>query len=424
VHAPIFLHLRDLLCSKSDSGSFCYPIVQAADNRTLFLDPSNSMTIAEATDATNSACSSNNRQCFTRFSYAISAILRAAAIEAFLRCLDTSSLLLVCIFGFATVMQAIQSIVIADRLRCTKNDAGQFCVPYAHEFVHNPCTTSIRATHLCNQTCSDFGQDIVQRGGCCFQTFSTILQADWDRNFFPWTTYQYYAFHSNHYYGDRATANLSLAVNVSFEGNPAYPYWRWCPALNTDSFGNAINHSCTGMTNTPPVKVLPLRLIKWLALAGNLALRKRIEQSLCDDIARSMGIDRQWIVDGTLEQDTSVVLDDGSAGCKFTFKMSGSSNSDGSSNSASFDSMKSANTLVVSDAAQVILDECLACIGQPTTVAGQTAAPMSTTNLFASMVGQDPSGTVAPDADSSAPSATTFAVAALSGIVTLLMMYL
>jgi hypothetical protein len=409
--------LKDLICVKS-GNRYCLPVFNAIDYRTFDIDPANNATLESINANISAACSDgDSKRCMTKVGLATAKVIRFENDNQFRSCLVQTSVS-TCVNNWVAAERAAVQVEKALAFTCATNDAGLRCMSEFHTFIRHPCQQQFK-TSACNATCGQVVTNFTARAGCCLDKYHRVAAQAINPARIP---------------TNKGAA--PPAGNLTWETNPMREINDLCAnatGFNETSNRNMSSTPCAGASNAVR-KELPLRGLLWAQIRSNTAFQAKLIYSLQTDLASAIGCLVEQIVNLTLSEDTAQALNasvqprrqgNASTGTKASFSVSGDNNADATANSNAYDAGRSTLTLPL--AAAAIQEDCSDCVAPPTAAPGQTPAPFSASDLFASLTGADaaissnttaaPSGGSGGGGDSSSSSTVVVAWAVVAATV-------
>jgi hypothetical protein len=371
--------LKDLICLKS-GDRYCLPVFNAIDFSIFDDDPANNATLESINANISAACSDgDSKRCMTKVGLATANVIRFANDDQFRSCLVQSNVS-TCVDNWASVERSAVQVEKLLAFTCATNDAGLRCLSELHAFIRDPCQQQFE-TSACNETCGQVVTNFTERVGCCADKYHPVVAAVINPARIPTNN-----------------GTPPTAANLTWENNAARPFVESCSnatGFNATRTREVASTPCVGASNATG-KELPLLGLLWSRIQNNTAFQAKLIYSLQTDLAFAIGCGVEQIVNLTLSEDTAQALNasvqsrrqsGASTGTKASFNISGDNDTDATANSNAYDAGRSTLTLPL--AAAAIQEDCGDCVAPPTAAPGQTPAPFSASDLFASLTGAD-----------------------------------
>jgi hypothetical protein len=404
--ATLLIASKNLMCMKSGS-TFCTPLLNSLDPRIIIIDMKNNMSGTELTGNVSAICANTDqKKCMQMAGVQAAAAIRAWGDFNYKQCVSGAS-------WYASSCQSSwysnEKIAIETEQQfqflCSTNDAGNLCMNQLQTFIRVPCVKALE-TSGCNSTCAPVVQELVNSSRCCLRRFRDMQNVRPDYARLPLVS------------GSDGSITPPSNPSVSTDEG-VQDFITQCASANLTGYnatalGALANTSCSGPKAALPRKELSLKGIAWSQVNSSIVIKASIEASCRADVAARLGVTESRIVNASLQADSSQSLAvrrtsgrrqssnwTTTTGTKFVFQVGGDSDAEVTANAAAFDSAQASNSIQLPATASVIINSCSTCVAAPAAAPGQTPAPVSTDNLFASMTGGDTSGTTSPSGSSS-----------------------
>jgi len=298
---------------------------------------------------------------------------------------------------------------------CARNAAGAICGSVMHKYLRQDCWSSLASA--CSATCASWlTNNMSAEAGCCIDKYHSVVTSVYSYDTIP-----------GYLRGELNATAVRMAGRKTAKN---HPLWGWnvrCNAsVSTFNMSQVLYNTRACAQAEPVRKALTLRGLRWSKVQSNATLRMSLEVSLRADVARTMGVAADAIVNGTLVNDTTQVLtisrrqSTSTAGVKYEFAVVVDSAAEATAAGSTFDTAVNAGTIEVAATAAVLADDCTDCLGSPTAAPGETAAPPPTgPSAFGNVAGSS-SSTSGSSVSAAAAPATLVAIFAVAATAMML----
>ena len=407
---------------------WCHVTFSAVDDRAFNFDRTNNMSLAEVQQNLTNTCTVNGRRCLNKVVGAMTNTLADAAEYAawncmqescsnsrfsnLQRCSDRNAR---CALGY-TLIAAVGAATsgVVDFV-CSRNAADAVCGNVMHKYLRQDCWANLSST--CSATCASWlMNNMSAEAGCCIDKYHSVVTSVYSYDTIP-----------GYLRGELNATAVRMAGRKTAKN---HPLWGWnvrCNAsVSTFNMSQVLYNTRACAQAEPVRKALTLRGLRWSKVQSNATLRMSLEVTLRADVARTMGVAADAIVNGTLVNDTTQVLtvsrrqSTSTAGVKYEFAVVVDSAAEATAAGSTFDTAVNAGTIEVAATAAVLADDCTDCLGSPTAAPGETAAPPPTgPSAFGNVAGSS-SSTSGSSVSAAAAPATLVAIFAVAATAMML----
>ena len=394
-------------CGKVDD-QWCQLTYSAVDERAFTTLGSDSMSLADIDRNLTNTCTVSGRRCLNKVVGAVLTTIDITAEYTAWKCMQERCSNSVfsnlqsctarnrrCALAYAATVAVGAATGDMVDFVCARNAAGAICGSVMHKYLRQDCWSSLASA--CSATCASWlTNNMSVEAGCCIDKFHSVVTSVYSYDTIPAylrSEFNATAVRAN---GRKAAWNHPLAV-MNMRCNVSVPTFNASQVL----------YNARPCAQAEPVrKALALRGLRWSKVQGNATLRMSLEVTLRADVARTMGVAADAIVNGTLVNDTTQALtlstaatrrqsasasasaSNWTAGVKYEFAVVTASAAMATAAASSFDAAVNTGAIEVAATAAVLADDCADCLGSPTAAPGETPAPPPTgPNAFSSIAG-------------------------------------